>query len=159
MKKFLLITATVMAMSLVPATMMGQDATTAATAQTNQVRGKQHRSMDPEKMIEARVAAMTKRYNLTAEQQTALKKLLKEQRAERKLGRNGLRRQAGRLTETQRDSMRTAMKERREKYNAALKKILTSEQYQQYQKNVEANREKMQNRRRGRGSEGASQEK
>ena len=97
---------------------------------------------NPTQMVEQRVKEMTTKYSLNTTQQKQLKELFTTQMQNRggmKGGHKGFRN----MTETQRDSMKTAMKAEREKFDISLKKILTTEQYTQYTKDEKARREKM----------------
>lgn len=159
MKKLFLMAAMLTAATLVPSTTSAQDATTSATTQQNTQRLARPK-FDPEKMAEQRVANMTKKYNLTSDQQTKLKALFKEQAASRKpMGNRGQKGQRKKLTTEQRDSIQTAMKAQREKFNTSLKSILTDEQYAQYQKDEQARMEQMKNRRPGRPQGGNNAQK
>lgn len=159
MKKLFLMAISLMAATFVPSTICAQDATTSATTQQNTAR-LQRPKFDPEKMAERRVAEMTKKYSLTADQQAKLKTLFKEQAASRKHnGNGGPRGQRQKLTKEQRDSIHTAMKAEREKFDTSLKSILTDEQYANYKKDEQARMEQMKNRRGGRPQGGNAAQK
>lgn len=150
MKKSILMAVSLMAATFIPCAVSAQDATTSATTQQPKQQ-LQRPKFDPEKMVERRAANMTKKYGLTSDQQTKLKALFKEQMSSRKPGhKGGPNGNRQKLTKEQRDSLQTAMKAEREKFNTSLKSILTEEQYAQYQKDEQARMEQMKNRRGGR---------
>ncbi|MFC6998719.1 DUF4890 domain-containing protein [Rufibacter roseus] len=82
----------------------------------------------PEERAAKRAEMMTKKYNLSASQQTKIKALHEKQGREMAALR-GKRGQGQEISQQQRE----AMKARHEQYNNELKSILTPEQYAQYQ--------------------------
>ena len=86
--------------------------------------GKGARIFNPEKMAERRAEAMAKELDLSNKQKEKVLALLKEDMKDRGLM-NG---QPGKKTKEERQ----AQKERREKFDKSLKKILTSKQYEKY---------------------------
>lgn len=145
MKKILLLAAALLLTGLAPAAAVAQSEH-ADTMKMRPARGQ--RQMDPEKQLAQRVKHMTERYRLTEDQQTAVTALLKAQGEKVKgMPRRNMREQ----TQEQRDSMFKAMKQRREEFEAAMQKILTEEQFKQYQQDAQERMKQMQHRRRGPG--------
>lgn len=148
MKKLFVMVSALFLMSFVPAQMSAQENN--ENQPSEQMQKKDHGKMDPAKMAENRAQRMAKEYNLTTEQQQQLVTLFKAEMQNHKGGPRGGFRQ---MSKEQRDSMQTAMKAEKEKFDSSLKKILTSDQYAKYVKDQKARMEKMREQRQG-GQEG-----
>ena len=118
-----------------------------AMAQPQGEPGGQGRTFDPSKMAEKRTEQMTKELSLSDTQKTAVLSLNKEffsnmQAQGAKVRPEG----SDKPDRAQMKEMFKQMKVMRDDFNARLQKILTPEQYQKYQKNEEARRERRANR-------------
>lgn len=135
MKKLVVMMSALLMMSAVPAQM---SAARSNDNQTEQGQKGNRQKMDPSKMAENRVKRMAKTYNLTAEQQTKLTALFKEEMQNHK-GKPGKDQKADCKDKA---DMKATMKANREKMDTKIKAILTSEQYAQYTKDEKARMEK-----------------
>lgn len=122
----------------------------------------QRERMDPEKMVEMRTEQMVKKYNLSEEQASKLLALNKSQAEKMKamqpkpLPKDSLdamskaaRKEYKKQQKAQCEEMQKVREQNEADFEVELKKILTSEQFAQYQKDEQARKERMENRRRG----------
>lgn len=118
-----------------------------AMAQPQGEPGGQGRTFDPSKMAEKRTEQMTKELSLSDTQKTAVLSLNKEFFSNMQAQRAKVRPEGSdKPDRAQMKEMFKQMKAMRDDFNARLQKILTPEQYQKYQKNEEARRERRANR-------------
>jgi Spy/CpxP family protein refolding chaperone len=114
-------------------------------AQNSQNDG-QRRGFDPSKMAERRTEKMAKELSLTADQKTAVLSLFKEyapkMRPQKAKVDNGNEQSTEKPDKAKMKEMRQQMKAQRTAFNTRLQKILTPEQYKQYEQSEAQHRQK-----------------
>ncbi len=127
MKKFLFMAMAAIMMVLVPTQMNAQNKKQPSKNGSNKTQC--DRQMDPEKMAEGRVKQMAESLNLSGDQQTKLLKLFKDNAPKCDKNNKG-EKPCKEQCEKDKKNCQNGMN----KLDAEIKKILTEEQYAQYQK-------------------------
>lgn len=123
--------------------------TLASFAQNNPRNGNRNQDMTPDQVAEMQTKRMAQNLNLTDEQQKevyALNKEMAEKRQERRSDRMASRQKGERPTQEEIDKMKKEQQEFQAEHQERLKKILTKEQYDTWQKNMANRRDYSKNR-------------